>query len=90
MPIEVTVQNRGTKWFSDAQLEIFVGEAEPISFILGSLGPGQTTTRKVFTQIPSLDSDETLSLAARVMPKKVEDDIRLDNNLKAVTFRSAK
>ena len=90
MPIEVTVQNRGTKWFSDAQLEVFVGEAEPISFILGSLGPGQTTTRKVFTQIPSLDSDETLSLAARVMPKKVEDDIRLDNNLKAVTFRSAK
>lgn len=90
MPIEVTVQNRGTKWFSDAQLEIFVGEAEPISFILGSLGPGQTTTRKVFTQIPPLDSDETLSLAARVMPKKVEDDIRLDNNLKAVTFRSAK
>ena len=90
MPIEVTVQNRGTKWFSDAQLEIFVGEAKPISFILGSLGPGQTTTRKVFTQIPPLDSDETLSLAARVMPKKVEDDIRLDNNLKAVTFRSAK
>ena len=90
MPIEVTVQNRGTNWFSDAQLEIFVGEAEPISFILGSLGPGQTTTRKVYTQIPSLDSDDTLSLAARVMPKKVEDDIRLDNNLKAVTFRSAK
>jgi subtilisin family serine protease len=90
MPIEVTVQNRGTKWFSDAQLEVFVGEAEPISFILGSLGPGQTTTRKVYTHIPSLDSDETLSLAARVMPKKVEDDIRLDNNLKAVTFRSAK
>ena len=90
MPIEVTVQNRGTNWVSDAQLEVFVGEAEPISFILGSLGPGQTTTRKVFTQIPSLDGDETLSLAARVMPKKVEDDIRLDNNLKAVTFRSAK
>ena len=90
MPIEVTVQNRGTKWFSDAQLEVFVGEAEPISFILGSLGPGQTTACKVFTQIPSLDSDEMLSLAARVMPRKVEDDIRLDNNLKAVTFRSAK
>ena len=90
MPIEVTVQNRGTRWLSDAQLEIFVGEAEPTRFILGSLGPGQTTTRKVYTQIPPLDSDETLSLAARVMPKKVEDDIRLDNNLKAVTFRSAK
>ena len=90
MPIEVTVQNRGTNWFSDAQLEVFVGEAEPVSFVLGSLGPGQTTSRKVFIQIPSLDSDETLSLVARVIPKKLEDDIRLSNNLKAVTFRSAK
>ena len=26
MPIEVTVQNRGTNWFSDAQLEVFIGE----------------------------------------------------------------
>ena len=60
MPIEVTVQNRGTNWFSDAQLEVFIGEAEPVSFVLGSLGPGQTTTRKVFTQIPTLDSDEML------------------------------
>ena len=90
MPIEVTVQNRGTSWFSDAQLEVFVGEAEPVSFVLGSLGPGQTTTRIVFTQIPLLDSDETLSLSARVMPKKFKDDIRLNNNLKVVTFRPAK
>jgi subtilisin family serine protease len=90
MPIEVTVQNRGTNWFSDARLEVFIGEAEPVSFVLGSLGPGQTTTRKVFTQIPSLDSDETLSLAASVMPMKLEDDVRLNNNLKAVTFRPAK
>jgi subtilisin family serine protease len=90
MPIEVTVQNRGTNWFSDAQLEVFVGEGEPVSFFLGSLGPGQTTTRKVFTQIPTLDSDETLNLAARVLPKELEDDVRLNNNLKAVTFRPAK
>ena len=90
MPIEVTVQNRGTNWFSDAQLEVFIGEAEPVSFVLGSLGPGQTTTRKVFTQIPTLDSDETLSLVARVMPRELEDDVRLNNNLKAVTFRPAK
>ena len=87
MPIEVIVQNRGTRWLSDAQLEVFIGEAEPVSFTLGSLGPGQTTTRKVFTQIPSLDSDETLSLAARVMPEKLMEDIRLENNIKTVTFR---
>jgi hypothetical protein len=90
MPIEVTVQNRGTKWFSHAQLEVFIAEAEPVSFVLGSLGPGQTTTRKVFTQIPSLDSVETFSLAARVMPEKLEDDVRLNNNLKVVSFRPVK
>ena len=28
--------------------------------------------------------------AARVMPKELEDDVRLNNNLKAVTFRPAK
>ncbi|WPJ94435.1 S8 family serine peptidase [Coraliomargarita algicola] len=87
MPIEVTVQNRGTTWFSDAELEVFVGEAEPVSFILGSLGPGQTTTRKVFTQIPAQGSDEVLSLAARVIPQNINQDIRLENNLKSVAFR---
>lgn len=90
MPIEVTVQNRGTRWFSGAELEVFVGEADPVSFILDSLGPGQTTTRKVFTQIPALDSDETLSLAARVMPEKMMEDVRLENNIKSVTFRPAR
>jgi subtilisin family serine protease len=90
MPVEVTVQNRGTRWFSDAQLEVFIGEAEPVRFTLGSLGPGQTTTRKVFTSIPPLDSEETLSLAARVLPEKMMDDVRLENNVKAVTFRPAR
>jgi hypothetical protein len=90
VPIEVTVQNRGTNWFSGAQLEVFVGEAKPISFVLGSLAPGQTTTRKVYTQIPTLDSDETLSLTARVLPKELKDDVRLNNNIKAVSFHLAK
>ena len=88
MPIEVTVQNRGTKWLSDAKLEVFIGKADPVSFILGSLGPGQTTTRKVTTQIPTLESNEALSLVARVIPKELEEDFRLNNNLKAVSFRS--
>ncbi len=87
MPIEVTVQNRGTRWFSEAQLEVFIGENEPVNFTLGSLGPGQTTTRKVFTQIPAIDSDDTLSLAARVMPKNMSDDIRPQNNIKALMFK---
>ena len=90
VPIEVTVQNRGTNWFSGAQLDVFVGEAKPINFVLGYLGPGQTTTRKVYTQIPTLDSDETLSLTARVLPKELKDDVRLNNNIKAVSFHLAK
>ncbi len=87
MPIEVTVQNRGTGWFSEAQLEVMIGEADPVSFTIGSIGPGQTTTRKVYTQVPSMDSDETLSIAARVLPEKITDDVRLENNVKAVYFR---
>ena len=91
MPVEVTVQNRGTQWFSDAELEVLIGEAEePVSFTLGSLGPGQTTTRKVFTTIPPLDTDEVLSLAARVLPENMLDDVRLQNNVKAVTFRPSR
>lgn len=68
-------------------MEVFIGENEPVNFTLGSLGPGQTTTRKVFTQIPAIDSDDTLSLAARVMPKNMSDDIRPQNNIKALMFK---
>ncbi|MFO8027742.1 MAG: S8 family serine peptidase [Opitutales bacterium] len=87
MPVEVTVQNRGTKWFNEARLEVLVNEAEPVSFTIGTLGPGQTTTRKVFTQVPSLDSEQALDLAARVLPEDLNEDVRLENNLKAVQFR---
>ena len=87
MPIEVTVQNRGTRWFSGADLEVIIGEADPVNFLLESLGPGQTTTRRVFAQIPSMDSDEALTIAARVLPEKPMDDVRLENNLKVIQFR---
>lgn len=87
MPIEVTVQNRGTTWESNAELEIYLGEAEPVTFTLGSLGPGQITTRKVFTQVPAAGSEQVLSLAARVIPEDVNADVRLTNNTKAVAFR---
>tara|TARA_B100001971_G_scaffold215078_1_gene257151 strand:- start:3761 stop:5335 length:1575 start_codon:yes stop_codon:yes gene_type:complete len=87
MPIEVTVQNRGTAWMNAAELEVFIGEAEPVSYILNALGPGQTTTRKVFTTIPSQGSDVLLSLAARVLPASPNADVRPKNNLKVVRFR---
>lgn len=85
--VEVTVQNRGTKWVSGAELAVLVGDDEPVQFTLGSLGPGQSTTRKVAAPIPSRESDAELNLAARVKSKNDRDDIRLENNLKAATFR---
>lgn len=87
MPVEVTVQNRGTKWFTEAQLEVLINDAEPVGFTIGTLGPGQTTTRKVFVQVPSADSKQSLSLAARVLPEDLNEDVRLENNLKAVQYR---
>ena len=86
MPIEVTVQNRGTRWFDSAQLEVFINEDEPRLFTLGALSPGQITTRKVFTPIPLLDSGETLRLDARVFSEKFDEDIRPENNIKSISF----
>lgn len=88
MPIEVTVQNRGTKWSSDAVLEVMINDAEPVSFTVGSIGPGLTTTRKVYSEVPSKEGGETLSIAARVLPEKLSSDVRLENNLKAVFFQA--
>ncbi|TVP80714.1 MAG: hypothetical protein EA353_03220 [Puniceicoccaceae bacterium] len=86
-PVEVIVQNRGTKWLSGAELEVFVGEAKPVSFTLGSLGPGQTTTRQVVVQVPSKESAAALEIVARVKPENLQEDVRLENNVKAVSFR---
>jgi hypothetical protein len=87
MPIEVIVQNRGTTWLTTATLTVVVGESEPVDFTIGTLGPGKTTTRKVYTQVPSIDSTETLDIAAQVVPENPMDDVRLENNTKAVFFR---
>ncbi len=87
MPIEVTVQNRGTNWLTTSTLTVLVGETNPVDFTIGTLGPGQTTTRKVYTQVPALDSMDTLHIAAQVLPEEMMDDVRLENNLKSVFFR---
>ena len=87
MPVEVTVQNRGTFWTSAAELSVLVGDSAPQEFVVGTLAPGQTTTRKVYVQVPSLYSDEALQIAARVLTEDKTDDIRPDNNMKAVFFR---
>lgn len=88
MPIEVTVQNRGTQWSQEATLEVVIGDGEPVEFIVGALGPGLTTTRKVFSQVPSADSVKALEIAARVLPEDIHTDVRLDNNIKAVSFKT--
>lgn len=87
MPVEVTVQNRGTKWFNEAQLEVFINDGEPIPFSVGTIGPGQTTTRKVFALVPAIDSKEMLHISARVLPRDISEDVRLENNLQAVQYR---
>jgi hypothetical protein len=87
MPVEVTVQNRGTRWLSAAELTILIGESVPQEFTIGTLAPGQTTTRKVYTQVPAMQSGEMLEIAARVLAEDMSDDVRPENNVKAVFFR---
>lgn len=87
MPVQVTVQNRGTTWLSGARLEVVIEGAEPVGFSIGNLAVGETTTRKVFARIPSLSSEQSLSLAARVLPVALNQDVRPENNYKLVQFR---
>lgn len=87
MPVEVTVQNRGTSWMSAAELTVLIGESAPQEFTVGTLAPGQTTTRKVYVQVPALQSEEVLQIAARVLAEDETYEIRPENNVKAVFFR---
>lgn len=88
MPVEVMVQNRGTAWLTTATLTVQVGASAPQQFIVGALGPGQTSTRTVYTQVPSINSSTSLNIAAQVLPEEPIDDVRLGNNQKAVFFRA--
>ncbi len=87
MPIEVTVQNRGTRWLNAAKLKIKAGEPEPLEFTIGTLAPGQTTTRTIYRQLPTTQSGEALEIAAQVLPEDLDDDVRPENNVKAVLFK---
>ncbi len=88
MPIEVIVQNRGTRWLTAAELTVMAGGSEPVEFTIGTLAPGQTTTRKIYKQLPTKQSDKALEIAAQVLAKGLDDDdVRPENNVKAVLFR---
>lgn len=87
MPVEVVVQNRGTSWLTASTLTVVVGEGDPVDFTIGTLGPGNTTTRTVYTQVPSIDSDQSLDIAAQVLPDESLEDVRYENNTKAVFFK---
>jgi subtilisin family serine protease len=87
MPVEVTVQNRGTSWLRASTLSVRVDEAQPVDFTIGSLGPGHTTTRKVYTQVPSVDQGGALTVEAQVFPRGGLDEVRVGNNVKSVLFR---
>ena len=87
MPVEVTVQNRGTRWMSAGELKIQVGKSAPLGFTVGTLAPGQTTTRKIHVQVPMPQSDKVLQIAAQVLTEEKTDDIRPENNVKIVSFK---
>lgn len=89
MPIEVVIQNRGTKWLSSSSLEVLIGEGDPVQFTIESLSPGKSSARKVYAVVPVSDSDDSLRVAASVLPDESDQDVRLENNLKAVEFRLA-
>ena len=86
MPVEVTVQNQGTSWITAGELVVLVGDSVSVEFVVGALAPGQTTSRKIHTQVPAMHSDETLKIAARVLSESDLVDVRPDNNIKAVYF----
>lgn len=88
MPIEVTVQNRGTSWSTESELDIVIGEADPVSFTIGALGPGLTTTRKVFTAVPADKQAGRLSISAQILPKDLNTDVRLENNRKGANYQA--
>ena len=64
-----------------------MGDTPIHEFVLGSLAPGQTTTRTVHTQVPALHTDQALSVAARVSGGDTFEDVRMGNNVKAVRFQ---
>ena len=72
---------------SAGELMVLVGESTPMEFTVGTLAPGQTTTRKVYTPVPTLQSGETLQIKALVLPEDASNDVRPENNNKAVLFR---
>ncbi len=82
LSLEVTVQNRGTKWLAGGSLEVRVGDGEIEAFPLGSLGAGEVTTRTI-RLVPAADV-VSLDVAARILPP--EGDLRPGNDVRGVRF----
>jgi len=87
VPVVVTVENRGTRWVTGADMEVLVNDGDPVQFSIEAIGPGQTTSRKVFTQVPSKQDKQALQIAAQVLTETIIDDVRPGNNQKAVAYR---
>lgn len=89
VPVQIVVQNRGTKWLSNSVLKIVVGDAEPVEFSIESLASGQSTKRTVYTMLPIEGSGDSLKVAAEVSLSAEETDVRSENNFKGIQFRLA-
>ena len=84
--VDVVVENRGTQWLNGAQLEVQVAGESPKAFPISSLTVGETTTRRIYADVPASET-ESLQVRARVMPKESDVDIRDENNMTGVRFR---
>ncbi|MFP4068573.1 MAG: S8 family peptidase [Opitutales bacterium] len=87
MPVTLTVENRGTRWLSGAEMTVLVNDRDPVEFSIEAIGPGQTATRKVYTSVPSENDETGLEVAAQVLTEAMTDDVRPENNQKAVSYR---
>ncbi|MGB0370187.1 MAG: S8 family peptidase [Opitutales bacterium] len=87
--IDVTVENRGTQWLDQAELQIAIGDQEPKTYPISSLTVGETTTRRIYAEIPASEDDGLLQVRAQVLTEEVETDVRLENNMTAVRFLPA-
>ncbi len=86
MPIELVVQNRGNRWISSSKLEVKLGSGDIREFTVGSLRPGEVTSRKIFTQIPPVSTENTVEVVARVSSTS-DTDVRPENDYMGVRYQ---
>lgn len=76
----VTVQNRGTEWLPGGTLEVRLDDQPSQSFTISSLQVGETSTREVYTMLPTSAHKVPLVVDAEVVSSGAQLDTRPENN----------